>query len=107
MIKVRYKVALADGEIVEAFDEVEGATICPDCFEVHGALVVSGRSRRHYWQRCACERGDEPEERWFVGSGAPGWAEVRLQQARRALPVLHTRAAREREQVVGVVLRRL
>jgi hypothetical protein len=71
MIKVRYKVALADGEIVDAFDEVEGATICPVCFEVHGRLVVSGRSRRHYRQRCACERGDEPEERWLADPARP------------------------------------
>jgi len=71
MIKVRYKVALPDGRIVDAFDEVEGATICPTCFELRGELVVTGGSVRRYRQRCACERSKEREERWLVDPDRP------------------------------------
>jgi len=71
-VRLRRTSAISGGETQLTFDEVWGATICPDCFTCRGELEVRGLVRasddcalykpkewRRFHQRCGCEGSDE------------------------------------------------
>ena len=78
---LRFTAASPGGATYPAFDEVWGATICPDCFTCRGDLEVRGpdpapddgterrpKEVRRFHQRCRCEGGSK-EERWVAWPG--------------------------------------
>ena len=80
-VRLPYTAAFPGRGTYLAFDEVWGATICPDCFTCRGELEVRGpvpasddrterrpKEVRRFHQCCRCE-GSSKEERWVAWPG--------------------------------------
>ena len=68
LVTLRVQIA---GTRKSAFEEIEGAPICPTCFQVHGRLRVRGYRSHNYWQKCACERSAARDGHTPATAGRP------------------------------------